>query len=454
MIKRLTLFLLIVCGSIAMGQTGIISTVAGCNKEGFSGDGGPAIFAELYWPANIAFDKYDNMFIADQNNNRIRAVNAATGNIYTVVGAATPGYNGDSIPALGAKLNFPASMTVDTFGNIFIADFSNNRVREVVNATGFIYTVAGNGILGYTGDGGPATAAEVNHPHHTAVDNKGNLFFADEYNNRIRKVVLSTGIITTVAGGAGQGFGGDGGQATSAMLNSPKCVALDKKGNMYIADWSNARIRRVDAATGIITTVAGNGSPGYCCDGVPATSTPLNYPFRVAVDSADNFYIADGSDNRIRWVNGSTGIINTLAGNGEIGYCCDGGPATDAELNYPPGLALNNEGNLFIADIKNNRVREVVLNASSGVAAIADSPGVSVYPNPAYTETTVYFTNTNNAATLSLFNLTGQMVLQTTKSSYINQVNIPLNGFSPGVYLLQIQMPGKSAIWKRLDIVR
>ncbi len=456
MLKKGSLFFLTwVLGSIIVQAQGggTISTVAGIASRGYSGDGGPAIFAELYWPANLAFDKYDNLYIADQWNNRIRTVNKSNGYINTIVGNGFPGYSGDGMPAISAEINLPASVAIDTFGNIFIPDFNNNRIREVIDSTGLIFTIGGNGVAGYFGDGGPATAAEINHPHHISVDNNGNLYFADENNNRVRKIVLSTGIISTIIGTGGSGFSGDSGLATAAQIHAPKCIALDDSGNMFIADWLNNRIRKVDAATGIITTIAGNGNPGFSGDGGPATAAALNSPYRVALDKAGNFYIADGSDNRVRWVNGKTGIIKTLAGNGEAGFYGDGGPASISELDYPPGVAFDHEGDLYIADIRNNRVREIKFTDSS-IPTISDGPNVSVYPNPATTEANIYISGSYNACNLAVFNIAGQMVWQTNKLSYASEINISLNTLNSGVYLLEIQIQGYAAIWKKLDVVR
>jgi sugar lactone lactonase YvrE len=223
-------------------------------------------------------------------------------------------------------------------------------------STGIITTVAGNGIPGYSGDGGPATSASLSGPSGVVVDATGNLLIADSSNYRIRRVDASTGIITTVAGNGIRGFSGDGGPATSASL-SPIGVAVDATGNLFIADTGNHRIRRVDESTGIITTVAGNGIRGFSGDGGPATSASLNYPTGVAVDGSGNLFIADAANNRIRWVDASTGIITTVAGNGMPDYSGDGGPATSASLNGPSGVVVDAAGNLFIADNDNKRIR-------------------------------------------------------------------------------------------------
>jgi trimeric autotransporter adhesin len=250
-------------------------------------------------------------------------------------------------------------------GNLYIADLGNSRIREVAAGTGIITTVAGNNTSGYSGDGEAATSAELNRPYGVAVDRAGNLYIADLSNNRIREVTASTGIITTVAGNGTFGYNGDGGAAASAELSSPTGVAVDSAGNLYIADSGNNRVREVAVGTGIITTVVGNGTEGYNGDGGLATSAELNDPAGVAVDSAGNLYISDTDNVVIRKVTASTGIINTVADNGTDSYSGDGGAATSAALSYPLGLALDNVGNLYFADANNNVVREVEVTTAS-----------------------------------------------------------------------------------------
>lgn len=251
-------------------------------------------------------------------------------------------------------------MAVDGAGNIYIADVANNRIRKVTASTGIISTVAGDGTAGYSGDGGAATSAELYYPYDVAVDGAGNIYIADSHNSRIRKVTASTGIISTVAGDGIAGYSGDGGPATSAEINYPTGVTVDSAGNMYIGDFSNARIRKVTASTGKMSTVAGNGTTGYSGDGGPATSAELCEPGDLAVNSGGDIYIADYCNNRIRKVTVSTGIISTVAGDGTEGYSGDGGPATSAELNLPAGVALGNAGHiLYIGDQVNQRIRAV-----------------------------------------------------------------------------------------------
>lgn len=345
-----------------VAATGKIQTVAGNGTSGFSGDGGPATSAELNGPMGVAVDSSGNLFIADTSNQRVREVVAATGKIQTVAGNGTAGPGGDGGLATNAQLDNPTGLAIDSSGNLFIADAGNERIRKVT--AGKIQTVAGNGIQGFSGDGGPATSAELGFALSVAVDGSGNLFITDIANQRIREVASATGIIQTVAGGGTAGLG-DGGPATSATLNYPLGAAVDGSGNVFIADGLNYRVREVSASTGIIQTVAGNGSYyGFTGDGYPATGAELNNPTYLTVDNSGNLFIDDQIDNRVRGVT-SDGIIRTVAGNGNPGFSGDGGPAAGAELCAPQSVAADSAGNLFIADGCNYRVREVV--AATGI---------------------------------------------------------------------------------------
>jgi hypothetical protein len=302
--------------------------------------------------------------------------------ISTVAGNGIGGDSGDGGAATAAQLWDPRGVAVDAAGKLYIADSGRHRIRKVT-PDGIITTVAGNGIEGYSGDGGAATAASLRWPYGVAVDATGNLYIADADNHRIRKVTQD-GIITTVAGNGIGGYSGDGGAATAASLYYPRDVAVDAAGNLYIADSDNHRIRKVTSA-GIITTVAGKGTGGYSGDGGAATSASLLWPHGVAVDATGNLYIADKNNNRIRKVTPS-GIISTVAGNGAYGYSGDGGPATAASLQWPHGVAVDAAGNLYIADTSNHRIRKVRLSclpepsavfrdAQSGISALRASTG-------------------------------------------------------------------------------
>ena len=339
-----------------------ITTVAGNGTYGYNGDNIPATTAELTVPASVTVDGFGNIFIADFYDPRIRRVTASTGIITTNAGDGTMGFAGDGGPATSAELGLPYGVAMDTAGNLYIADYDDNCIRMVSASAGIITTIAGNGNPGYSGDGGPATSAQLQYPAAVAVDASGNVYIADWANERIRKVTASTGIITTVAGTGNRGYNGDNIPATGAELFWPFGVALDTSGNLYIADTYNQRIRKVTASTGIITTVAGTGNRGYNGDNISATSAELQIPSGVALDASGNLYIADSNNQRIREVTSSTGIITTVAGTGTPGYNGDNIPATSAELSFPFGVAIDATGNLYIADQYNFRIREVQFN--------------------------------------------------------------------------------------------
>jgi uncharacterized protein (TIGR03437 family) len=354
---RLTIFLLC-CVSLFAQTAGTIETVAGTGSQTFSGDGGPAIQAALNVPVDVFVDQAGNIFIADQYNNRIRKV-ALDGAISTVVGTGAAGFSGDGGPAISAEINTPTGICGDSSGNLYIADVGNQRIRKV-DASGNITTIAGNGLKGFEGDGGPAVDASLFNAVRTAVDPSGNLVVADESNHRVRRISRA-GIITTIAGngegGINGAFSGDGGPAVDAALAYPTAVAVDGAGVVYITDQFNQRIRKIDL-NGIITTVVGSGNIGFGGDGGPATSALLNYPGGIRVDAGGDLYFNDDVNYRTRFVS-SGGIISTIAGSGMQGFFGDGGPATAAGLNGNFGIALDALGNMYIADSGNNRIRKV-----------------------------------------------------------------------------------------------
>ena len=343
-------------GTVRRKDIHIIETAAGDGLWGYSGDGGPATEARLGWSNGVAVDAAGNLYISDNNHNVVRRVNA-DGIIETVAGNGSKGYSGDGGPAAEAQLNWPTGLTVDDRGNLYIVDCSNNRVRKV-SPDGIITTVAGDGTWGYGGDDGPATQAQLglDYPFGLAVDSAGNLYIADLGNQRIRKVDPA-GIITTVAGNGTRGYSGDGGPAVEARLFDPYDIATDREGNLYIADNWNCRIRKVDRS-GVITTVAGDGIKGNSGDGGPAVQARFSYPVGVSVDENGNIYILDQDFACIRKVD-TSGIITTIAGNGTSGYSGDGGPAAKAQLKWPSGIAVDPAGAVYIADSSNYRIRRV-----------------------------------------------------------------------------------------------
>ncbi len=341
----------LIVASAASADT--ISTVAGNGTGAYLGDGGPATSAEIYYPQGATPTPDGGFLIADWRNNRIRQV-SASGTITTVAGNGTSGFSGDGGPATSAELAEPNDVVPTADGGFLIVDENNNRIRKVDYGT--ITTVAGNGTYGFGGDGGPATSASFRSPMAVALTSDGGFLIADYVNNRIRKV-SAAGTITTVAGNGISGFSGDGGPATSAEIAGPTWVASTSDGGFLIADFANNRIRKVSPA-GIITTVAGNGMHGFSGDGGPATAAELNEPTGVAATPGGGFLIADRDNDRIRKVD-AAGTITTVAGNGTYGFGGDGGPATSAELAIPNSVTPTSDGGFLIADQNNHRIRKV-----------------------------------------------------------------------------------------------
>ena len=391
---------------------GTITTVAGTGEPGGAGDGGLAVQATLNEPKSVTVVG-QTLYIADSENHRIRKVDLLTGVITTItgegsgtspapvapsaspaqpddeldpladpvkakddkvvqladqsgtvrflVGAAEKGrFKGDGGPAVAATLNFPSAVAVDSRGTLYIADMFNHRIRIVDAKTGIIRTLAGTGTARFSGDDGPAEKAMLNEPAALALDERqGRLYIADLANFRVRMVELATGTISTYAGSGTQDYDGDGQPARQAGLTGPSGLALDADGNLYIADTFSGRIRRVDAATGIITTIAGDGTE-YRYQGVPNEfSTGLARPAGIALAADGTLYITDSDNHLIRKWNPKTKIITALAGNGVAQFAGDGGPASACSLNYPFGVALDSSGHLYIADTFNHRIRMI-----------------------------------------------------------------------------------------------
>ncbi len=332
----------------------IITTIAGTDSMGYNGDGIAATAARLGYVPNVAVDGSGNVYIADYTNNRIRKV-GADGIISTIAGNGTIGYSGDGGDATAAQLKYPYGVAVDNSGNVFIAD-ANYRIRKV-SSDGMITTAVGSGVDGHSGDGGSATDALIYAPRGIAVDNDGNLYIAETGNNCIRKVTAA-GIISTIAGVAGKstfGYSGDGGPATAAQLYHPMSVAVDGGGNVYILDSRSERVRKVTPA-GIISTIAGTGDYGYSGDGGPATAAQIGTPSGIAIDGNGNIYVADVRNTNIRKIT-PAGIISTIAGNGHKGFSGDGKQAMLAQFYEPNGLAVDVSGNIYIADMQ--RIRKI-----------------------------------------------------------------------------------------------
>jgi sugar lactone lactonase YvrE len=393
---------------IGSSSASFIYTIAGNgNWVGYEGDGRPATEASLNSPVSTVVDSNGNIYIADLGNSVVRRVDGKTGIITTYAGTGVYGYSGDNGPATAAQLRYPSSVAVDKTGNLYIGDESG-IIRKVAGDTGIITTYAGSSTATAVGDNGPATDASIHDPTAMALDSAGNLYIASW--SRIRMVNASTGVITTVAGSGQYGYSGDQGLATNAALAQPEGVAVDASGNIYISDYGVSEIRKVTASTGIITTIAGGRvSPysaptvGFSGDGGPAANALLNSPMGIALDSAGNLYIADYRNGAIRKITAATGVITTIAGtpNQPVAYGGDGGIATAAFLSTPTGVAVDSVGNLYVTENVTGRIRKVVVSAITPSLAAA-APTFSV-PAGAYVNSqNISISDTTPGATIYL----------------------------------------------------
>lgn len=364
----------------AQQEPGTIITYAGGGPNNV-----PAVDANLAYPQGLAVDSAGNTYIAAYNQFRIFKVDPAGQlTVFAGTGGSPISLVGlEGRPAIGSHFGRPSGVALDTAGNVFIADFGFSSILRVDAATGVMTRVAGSGCSSLLGEGGLAIYSCIGDPSAVAVDRNGNLFISDQANHRIRRVDAATGILTTVAGSSNRdwgipgGFGGDGGLATNASLSAPFGVAIDAAGNLLIADTVNGRIRRVDAVTGMITTIAGTGpapygQPSFGGDDGPATSGRFDFPIAVALDGSGNILVSDFRNNRVRRIDPS-GILSTFAGNGQGTFAGDGDLATKASLYYPWRIALDRADNLFIADLANFRVRRV--DALSGIITTVAGDG-------------------------------------------------------------------------------
>ncbi|MCD6011463.1 MAG: Leucinerich repeat protein-like protein [Flavipsychrobacter sp.] len=413
-----------------------VNTIAGNGGAGFSGDGFHAVSAQLWGPIEVALDKSGNVYINDHNNYRIRKVNTI-GVITTVAGTGTAGNSGNGSVATSADI-FARGMAVDHRYNIFFSDPSSDVIRRV-NSSGKISKYAGGGTTGaqtgYSGDGGKADTARFKNPHGICVDDTGNMYIADAGNHVIRKID-TFGFVSTVAGDAslGSGYFGDGGIATMAQLDSPYAVAVDHKGNLYINDFNNNVIRRVDVITKTITTITDNtGTPGYTGDNGLSTAATINAPRGMCVDLANSLFFADAMNNVIRKID-TFGIITTVAGNGWYGFGGDLGLVTGANFKNPYAVAVDGVGSIHIADANNNRIRKTY--STTGVNGISASNSVAIYPNP-FSE---YFVVSGLTATdkVIVYDITGRQVAEAVVATNTGTVNIAIANKPAGVYVMQV----------------
>jgi sugar lactone lactonase YvrE len=336
---------------------GRIETFAGTGVKGYAGDGGPALQALLNEPFMCAFDTAGNLYVAEAINHCVRRIDRATGIITTVAGTGAPGYSGDGGPAVRATFNQPYSLQVDDRGDLYIVDRLNAAVRKVDAATGIITTVAGTGEPGFGGDGGPGPRAQLREPNDCFLDGRGGLLIADIQDQRVRRLDLRTGIITTFGGTGEKARAGDGRPAAAASIMGARAVCMDGRGQTYICEREGNGIRRVDAS-GVMSTYAGTGERGYAGDGGPALAATWGAPKAIRCDRHGNLLVVDTENHAIRRIDAVTAVVTTIAG-GRRGGEGDGGPATSAGLDRPHGCDVDAEGNIYIADSNNHRVRVV-----------------------------------------------------------------------------------------------
>jgi sugar lactone lactonase YvrE len=406
----------------------LIITVAGTGVAGSGGDGGPATAAQLYNPNSLVFDKVGNMYITDVANNKIRKVDAS-GVITTIAGNGSGIYSGDGGQATAAGLATPASIAIDSESNLYTGTVGDYRIRKI-GKDGIITTIAGNGSVGFNGDNIPATSAQLYGPYMGFVDNKGDVYFTDRGSNRVRKI-NTTGIITTIAGNGTNSYSGDNGPATAATLKDPIWPSISPSGDIFIPENYGYRIRRIDPL-GVITTFAGTGIVGNDGDGGPATNARFTLPNGVAFDDTGNVYVADFQGGVVRKINAG-GIITRLAGNGVAGYGGDGGPATLAQIT-PNTIALDKKGNVYIADYGNNRIRKLIYGKLSTADLSEINTEVSVLPNPATRELTIkasFFIKE-----IKIVDAVGQIVYY--KGCYASELSISIYDLPCGMYYLNV----------------
>lgn len=407
----------------------VIGTFAGNGSSGNNGDGGIAINASIDYPVGGIFDKNGNYyFTLGTVGNSIRKI-SSDGIITTVAGESLAGYSGDGGLAINARLNNPQGICIDTMGNIFIADAFNHRIRKIDVATGVISTIAGTGTSGFSGDGGSCSQANINSPGDIDFDKEGNLYFSDVVNNRIRKIEVS-GIINSVAGNGVAGHSGDGGLAINGQLALPHGLYVDDTGNIFIAD--NICVRYVNHATGIISTIAGGGTGG---DGGLATDAQV-IATRVAKDKNGNLFISEKSKHRVRVVN-SIGIINSVVGDGTPSSTGDGGLATLAKINYPSGLAFDTCGNLYISESHGYRIRKVTFSdtctQTSVSTTISKKNDFVLYPNPVNEQLTI---SGENSQTIFITNILGKIVHW--KKASAEKTVVSMSALNAGIYFVTV----------------
>ncbi len=433
----------------AGAQQRIVTTVVGSGVDGYMGDGGPAIAARISFPVAVARDGAGNLYICEYGNSVIRKV-SASGIISTVAGTAdSTGYSGDDGPATSAVFNGPSCVAADKVGNLYIADRFNNVIRKV-STTGNITTFAGTGVAGYGGDGGPATAAMLNNPFSVAVDDFDNVYIADCYNAVVRRVSAG-GIINTIAGRADSiGHSGDGGLATAAKMGAVYFLALDRHGNVYAGEQyytpsiNRLYIRKIDGA-GMIHTVAGIDTFGTWTEGMQASDLYLSSLGPIHVDDSDHFYFFSGNRLATILADGSVHTLGGASSTGGFSFGGDGGDPLYALFAEPNGMTSDEDGNLYIADSYNNRIRKIGRKPTAGMEEVNGSDAMTVYPDPS--NGTFRIAGLAVAGTVTVTDMAGRMVHRQEVGPQRADVTLPAT-LPQGVYLLQVTTGSTNLIQK------
>jgi len=434
-----TLLLYIPC--YANGQN--ISTIVGTGDPGYSGDSSYATLSKIGMPLGITVYNNELYIGTCCVGNFVRKIDISTGVIYTVAGSDTAsslGGNGNGGLATNALLYSPYDVAIDNDNNLYIADFGHSQIRRVDKATGVIVRYAGT-TDGSSGDGGLATTAKIG-VGSIEID-KSNIYLYNfgVWERKVRRINMNTGIIETFAGTGVSGYEGDGGPASAAKFGRILGGAIDKYGNIYIGDWDNHRIRKVNIEDGTITTVVGNGIDGFSGDGGLAISAALKKPASICFDTCGNMYFSDEDNNRVRKVDAETGIITTIAGNGIPGFSGDGGLAINAQFNHPTGVCIDNEFNLYVGDYYNHRVRKIALTSSCIDSSLTiDNVNssrynfYSIYPNPTHGEVTV---EGRALSKVAVCNVVGQVVSEQAYKK-TDKVTVDISNLPPGVYVVRV----------------
>ena len=435
--RSLFLFICIICAAITKAQT--ITTIAGNGMLGSTGDGGLATAASVNYPIVCTFDSHQNFYFTEVGINKIRKINTM-GIITTVAGGGSS--LGDGGLATAAQLNNPVGIAIDKYDNIYIADHGNNRIRKI-NNSGIITTIAGNGTSGFGGDNGLASASILYNPNNLCVDNDGNVYILDG-GSRIRKISAAS-VITTIAGNGTAAYSGDGAPATAAAIKGLRGICTDTSGNVYFTQITDNVIRKVNTA-GIITTIAGNGSASGG-DGGPASAAGIG-AYEIQFDRSGNLYFSGYILNVVRVID-KTGIVHTVAGNGTASFGGDGSQATAAQLYTPIGMALDSCGNLYICDRDDNHIRKVSFNPLCWKLGVENehtsTQNISIYPNPVNDE--LHIDNVQTRTSYSLLNTVGQPIQQGILKAGSNSISI--QALANGIYLLQLtEETGKRTVNK------